>query len=217
MNINPINQFKMTTPINQIKILRLSGDNTKKHIFPKREPTETKSRDRHSKERQESEFTTQRIGIVWLPRTFWVRVARIIISVRMGVTRTSTPEYPSSASSLVRTSLSSAKKTPSATNFNQKKKKISTNPEENHRFGTRSSTRRRMDWQAPFASCSSGSPCSLESRRDRAPAMNSRGCGFWETLSPRERMLAFYIAEKGEGNPTVESGWNESTVKVPRD
>ena len=27
-----------------------------------------------------------------IPRTFWVRVARIMISVRMGVTRTSTPE-----------------------------------------------------------------------------------------------------------------------------
>lgn len=40
----------------------------------------------------------------------------MIISVRIGVTLTSTPEYPSSASSLVKTSLSSAKKTPSATN-----------------------------------------------------------------------------------------------------
>merc|ERR550534_1374989 len=41
----------------------------------------------------------------------------MMISVLVGVTRTSTPEYPSSASSLVRNSLSSALKTPSATNF----------------------------------------------------------------------------------------------------
>merc|ERR1719411_2610722 len=41
----------------------------------------------------------------------------MIISVLVGVTRTSTPEYPSSASSLVRNSFSSALKTPSATNF----------------------------------------------------------------------------------------------------
>lgn len=44
-------------------------------------------------------------------------VARMMISVRVGVTRTSVPEYPSSASSLVKNWLSSAKKTPSATNF----------------------------------------------------------------------------------------------------
>merc|ERR1719495_2858913 len=41
----------------------------------------------------------------------------MMISVLVGVTRTSTPEYPSSASSLVRNSLSSALKTPSATNL----------------------------------------------------------------------------------------------------
>merc|ERR1719239_1061341 len=41
----------------------------------------------------------------------------MMISVLVGVTRTSTPEYPSSASSLVRNSLSSALNTPSATNF----------------------------------------------------------------------------------------------------
>merc|ERR1719422_1192785 len=41
----------------------------------------------------------------------------MMISVLVGVTRTSTPEYPSSASSLVRNSFSSALKTPSATNF----------------------------------------------------------------------------------------------------
>ena len=43
-----------------------------------------------------------------LPRTFWVRVALMMISVRIGVTLTSTPEYPSSANSLVNTSFSSA-------------------------------------------------------------------------------------------------------------
>lgn len=53
------------------------------------------------------------------PRTFWVRVARMMISVRIGVTLTSTPEYPSSANSRVKTSFSSAKNTPSATNWNK--------------------------------------------------------------------------------------------------
>ena len=43
-----------------------------------------------------------------IPRTFWVRVALTMISVRRGVTRTSTPEYPSSASSRVSSSFSSA-------------------------------------------------------------------------------------------------------------
>uniref|UniRef100_A0A2P2KSQ5 Uncharacterized protein n=1 Tax=Rhizophora mucronata TaxID=61149 RepID=A0A2P2KSQ5_RHIMU len=43
-----------------------------------------------------------------LPRTFCVRVALMMISVRIGVTLTSTPEYPSSASSLVSTSFNSA-------------------------------------------------------------------------------------------------------------
>lgn len=56
-----------------------------------------------------------------LPSTFWVRVALMMISVLMGVTLTSTPEYPSSASSLVSTSFNSAKKTPSATNYSEKK------------------------------------------------------------------------------------------------
>ena len=42
------------------------------------------------------------------PSTFCVLVALMMISVRMGVTRTSTPEYPCSASSLVRSSFSSA-------------------------------------------------------------------------------------------------------------
>merc|ERR1719445_1771111 len=41
----------------------------------------------------------------------------MMISVRVGVTLTSTPEYPSSASSRVKNSLSSALKTPSATSF----------------------------------------------------------------------------------------------------
>merc|ERR1719315_333248 len=41
----------------------------------------------------------------------------MMISVLVGVTRTSTPEYPSSASSLVKNSFNSALKTPSATNF----------------------------------------------------------------------------------------------------
>lgn len=44
-------------------------------------------------------------------------VASMIISVLVGVTRTSTPEYPSSASSRVRNSFSSALKMPSATNY----------------------------------------------------------------------------------------------------
>lgn len=43
-------------------------------------------------------------------------VARMMISVLVGVTRTSTPEYPSSASSRVRNSFSSALKMPSETN-----------------------------------------------------------------------------------------------------
>lgn len=55
------------------------------------------------------------------PSTFWVRVARMMISVRVGVTRTSTPLYPSSANSRVKNSLSSALKTPSATNYKQGK------------------------------------------------------------------------------------------------
>lgn len=51
-----------------------------------------------------------------VPRTFWVRVARMMISVRMGVTRISTPAKPSSPSSRVSISFSSARNTPSATN-----------------------------------------------------------------------------------------------------
>ncbi|PRD20763.1 UNVERIFIED_CONTAM: hypothetical protein NCL1_53689 [Trichonephila clavipes] len=51
------------------------------------------------------------------PRTCCVRVARIMISVRVGVTLTSTPLYPSSASSRRRNSFNSALKTPSATNY----------------------------------------------------------------------------------------------------
>lgn len=46
-------------------------------------------------------------------------VARMMISVLVGVTRTSTPEYPSSASSRVRNSFSSALKMPSETNWRQ--------------------------------------------------------------------------------------------------
>ena len=42
------------------------------------------------------------------PSTSWVRVALMMISVRIGVTRTSTPAYPSSASSRVSISFSSA-------------------------------------------------------------------------------------------------------------
>ena len=41
----------------------------------------------------------------------------VLTSVRAWVTRTSQPEYPSSESSRVKKSLSSARKTPSATNF----------------------------------------------------------------------------------------------------
>lgn len=48
---------------------------------------------------------------------FGYLVASMIISVLVGVTRTSTPEYPSSASSRVRNSFSSALKMPSATNY----------------------------------------------------------------------------------------------------
>ena len=51
------------------------------------------------------------------PRTFCVLVAIIMISVRVGVTLTSTPLYPSSANSRVKNSLSSALNTPSATNW----------------------------------------------------------------------------------------------------
>lgn len=50
------------------------------------------------------------------PNTLWVLVAMMMMSDRVGVTRTSTPEYPSSANSLVKNSLSSALKTPSPTN-----------------------------------------------------------------------------------------------------
>merc|ERR1719384_497139 len=60
---------------------------------------------------------TSRILRPFSPNTFCVLVAIMIISVRVGVTLTSTPEYPSSASSRVKNSLSSALKTPSATNF----------------------------------------------------------------------------------------------------
>jgi hypothetical protein len=42
------------------------------------------------------------------PRTFCVLVAMMMISVLVGVTRTSTPLYPSSASSRVNSSFSSA-------------------------------------------------------------------------------------------------------------
>lgn len=64
----------------------------------------------------------------------------MMISVRIGVTLTSTPEYPSSASSLVRTSLSSAKNTPSATNYSKIKAIINKHSihyilESNLRFG----------------------------------------------------------------------------------
>lgn len=63
--------------------------------------------------------TTEVSSLILLPfspRTFCVLVARIMISVRVGVTRTSTPLQPSSASSLVRKLFSSALNTPSATN-----------------------------------------------------------------------------------------------------
>lgn len=58
------------------------------------------------------------------PNTFWVLVAIMMISVRVGVTRTSTPEYPSSASSRVKNSFNSALKTPSPTNYKLKEKQI---------------------------------------------------------------------------------------------
>ena len=64
-------------------------------------------------------WTTDVSSLILLPfspSTFCVLVAKMIISVRMGVTRTSTPLYPSSASSLLRNSFSSALNTPSATN-----------------------------------------------------------------------------------------------------
>ena len=48
---------------------------------------------------------------------FSLVVALMMISVLKGVTLTSTPKYPSSTNSLINTSLSSARKTPSATNF----------------------------------------------------------------------------------------------------
>ena len=51
------------------------------------------------------------------PRMFWVQVALMMISVLKRVTLTSTPKYLSSTNSVVNTSLSSAMKTPSATNF----------------------------------------------------------------------------------------------------
>ena len=63
---------------------------------------------------------SSRIRRPFSPNTFCVRVAMIMISVLVGVTRTSTPEYPSSASSRVKNSLSSALNTPSATNQRNK-------------------------------------------------------------------------------------------------
>ena len=50
-------------------------------------------------------------------RTFCILVAKIMISVLVDVTWTSTPEYPSSASSHMRNSFSSALKMPTVTEF----------------------------------------------------------------------------------------------------
>jgi hypothetical protein len=57
---------------------------------------------RHSNEH------TSRILRPCSPRTSWVWVARMMMSVTVGVTRTSTPEYPSSASSRWKNSFNSA-------------------------------------------------------------------------------------------------------------
>ena len=116
------------------------------------------------------------------PRTFWVRVARMMISVRIGVTLTSTPEYPSSANSRVKTSFSSAKNTPSATNWNKiEKKKQSIEDERGQSLqimgGKKYRSRKFVYW--PFSSYSSGSPYSKRGWKESNEAAQKRS-KMWE-------------------------------------